>query len=241
MKAFIVKALEFIAVIIGLIVGGFFAKNIGLESILRGKEEAVTLTVAEESLMDDIIGLPAGDDIPRIETAQIWSDTWWDISCITVEPTNIIPTGIAVRHPWISSYRTSRRTGRRKRPDVTYAVLDPFDEYGEYYLLQLPDQSYILAQIPIDYVWKIKLGQKVTLPIGKKHAINNQVVNRIRALCEEYQVDMEEGIFYCINDQWNEEHHTLLLLIRFGIAFVTMLLVGTILITIVHKILKVKE
>lgn len=241
MKAFIVKILEFVAVIIGIIVGGFLSKNLGLESILRGKEQAVTLAMAEETFTDNIIGMPAGRDIPRIESAQIWSDTWWDVSCITVEPTKIISTGIAVRHPWVSPYYRSRRTGTRKRADVTYSILDVFDEYAEYYLLQLPDKSYILAQMPVDYVWKIKLGQKVTLPIGKKHAVHNQAIARIRDLCEEYQVDIEEGVFYCISDEWNEEHHTLLSIIRLVIAFGTMLILGAILITIVHKLFKVKD
>lgn len=241
MKAFIVKILEFAAVIIGLIAGVFLSKNFGLESIIRGKEQAVTLAMTEEALIDDLIGMPAGSDIPRIETAQNWSDTWWDISCITVEPTQIISTGIAVRHPWVSPYRRSRRTGTRKRAEVTYAVLDAFDEYAEYYLLQLPDHSYILAQMPIDYVWKLKLGQKITLPVGKKHAVDRQAVSHIRDLCEKYHVDIEEGVFYCINDIWNEEHNMLLSIIRLVIAFGTMLILGTVLITIAHKILKVKD
>lgn len=241
MKAFIVKVLEFVAVIVGLVIGGFAAKNIGLESILRRKEKPVTLAMAEEGLVEDSIGMLAGDDIPRIETSQDWEDTWWDISCITVEPTEVVSTGIAVRHPWISPYFSSRRSGRRKRAEVSYAVLDVFNEYGEYYLLQLPDKSYIMAQIPIEYVWKLKLGQEVTLPIGKKHAANSQVLSRIRDLCEKYDVNTKEGIFYCINDQWNEEHSMLLLFARFGIAFVIMLIIGTILITIIHKVLRVKE
>ncbi len=241
MKAFFVKVLEFVAVIIGLIAGGFLSKNIGLESILNKEKKTVTLAITEEHLIDDIIGMPAGNDIPRIENSQTWTDTWWDVSCVTVEPTKIISTGIAVRHPWVPAYRRSRRGGNRKRADVTYAVFDAFDEYSEYYLLQLPDKSYILAQIPVDYVWKIKLGQKVTLPIGKKHAANSQAVNRIRDLCEKYNVDTEEGVFYCINDQWNEEHRILSQFIRLGIAFITMLVVGTIIITIVHKIFRVKD
>lgn len=167
MKAFVVKVLDFVVVVIALIVAGFISKNIGLESILRAKEEPVTLAIAEEGLVDDSIGMPAGKDIPRIKDATTWEETWWDISLITIEPVGIIPTGIATRYPWVSSYQTSRKYRNRKRPDITYAALDFFNEYGEYYLLQLPDKSYILAQIPISDAWKIKLGKNVTLPIGK--------------------------------------------------------------------------
>ena len=241
MKRWVVKVFDFIAVIIGLLIGGFLSKNIGLESIMRMREDAVSLAETEEGISEDFIGLSAGDDIPRIENMQAWEDTWWDIRCITIEPISIVSTNIAVRHPWISPYRYSRRGGNRKRPDVTYAILDAFDEYGEYYLLQLPDESYILAQIPTDYAWKIKLGQKVTLPIGIKHAANRQVLSRIQDLCEKYQINTDEGIFYCINDQWNEAHHTLLSAIRLAIALVTIFIVGAVLITIFHKIFKVED
>lgn len=241
MKTFIVKVLDFVVVIVALIAAGFISKNIGLESILRGKEEPVTLAIAEEGLMDDSIGMPAGEDIPRIEDMQTWADTWWDISPITIEPVGIIPTGIAARYSWISPYQRSRKYGNRKRPDVTYTALDFFNEYGEYYLLQLPDESYILAQIPIADAWKIKLGKKVTLPIGKKHAANFQVLSRITDLCEEYNINTDEGIFYCINDQWNEEHHMLLFFIQFGVGFVIVLVFGSILITIIHKLFGVKD
>lgn len=241
MKAFVVKVFEFIAVIVGLMIGGFAAKNIGLESILRGKEKPVSLAQAEEGLAEDSVGMLAGADIPRIENAQEWEDTWWDISCITLEPTDIVSTGIAARHTWVSPYWNSRKRGRRKRPEVYYAVCDVFNEYGEYVLLQLPDQSYIMAQIPVEYIWKIKLGQEVTLPIGIKHAANSQVLSRIRDLCKEYQVNTDEGIFYCFNDQWNEEHNMILLSIRFIIMFVIMFLFSTIFITILHKVFRMKE
>ena len=35
----------------------------------------VTLAITEEHLIDDIIGMPAGNDIPRIENSQTWTDT----------------------------------------------------------------------------------------------------------------------------------------------------------------------
>ena len=72
MKKMIVKLLEFASVIIALVVGIFLAKNISVESILRGKEEPVSLAMTENGLPEDFIGMPAGDDIPRINDAQTW-------------------------------------------------------------------------------------------------------------------------------------------------------------------------
>ncbi len=241
MKKLVVKVFDFIAVIIGLLIGSFLSKNVGWEYILRMREDPVSLEQTEDGISEDFTGLLADDDIPRIENMQAWEDTWADVRCVTIEPISIISTNIAVRHPWISPYRYSRRGGRRKRPDVTYAILDVFDEYGEYYLLQLPDESYILAQIPANYAWKIKLGQKVTLPIGVKRSAHRQALSQIQEICEKYQVNTDEGVFYCIHDQWNEAHYNLLSAVRIAACFIAVIGIGSILITVFHKILKAED
>ena len=87
----IVKILEGAAVIVSLIVGAFLANTIDVESILRGKEEPVTAAMTEDGLQDDFIGLPAGDDIPRVASAEDWDDTW-AVSCVTIEPLDAIST-----------------------------------------------------------------------------------------------------------------------------------------------------
>lgn len=240
MKKKMVKALEFIMVIIAMVVGAVVAKNIGVESLLRGKEEPVTLAMTESGLQEDFIGLPAGDDIPRIENAQQWEDTW-ATSCITVEPVDIVSTGIGARNAWVSAYtNTGRRGGPRRKADVSRMAFDILGDYSEYFLLQLPDQSYILAQISTEDARKLKAGKEITLPVGKKGAVHRQVLANIQDLCDEYGADTE-GVFYCINDQWNAGHYLTAQLARLGIAFVVMLVLGTILITIVDKIFKVKD
>ena len=50
-----------------------------------------------------------------------------------------------------------------------------------------------------------------------------------------------EGIFYCVNDQWNAEHHIMVQLARLGIGFLVTIVLGAILITILDKIMKVKD
>lgn len=238
MKAKFVKFLEFIAVIIALIVAVLVAKDLGIESVLRGKEEPVTLTMAEELLTTDCIGMPAADDIPRIDDLQTWDDTY--LNMMTIEPTAIIPTGIGVRNTWVSAYSTSRRGRVQSRPAVSDTAFDFFGDYGEYYIIKLPDESYILAQMPRDYALKLEAGKKVTLPIGQKISGNSEALHKIEDLCEEYNV-FTDNIFYCINDNWNESHSFLVMLIRFGIGALTALVLGTILIMIVDKIFKVKD
>lgn len=240
MKKLVVKALEGAAVIIALIVGFLLMNTISVESMLRGKEEPVTLAMTEDGLQEDFIGLPAGDDIPRITSLQEWEDTW-ATSCITIEPLSVIPTGIGARYSWVGAYsNVGRRGGARKKADVTRTAFDIMGEYGEYFILQLPDQSYILAQISKDDARKLKAGKEITLPVGKKDGVHRQVLANIQDLCDEYNVNTD-GVFYCINDQWNQSHSMMVQLIRIGIALGTTLVLGTILIMIVDKLLKVKD
>ena len=70
-----------------LVIAVFAAMNVGVESMLRGKEEAVTLKMTEDGFPEDYIGMPAADDIPRIEDAEMWEETW-ATSYVTVEPTD---------------------------------------------------------------------------------------------------------------------------------------------------------
>lgn len=240
MKKKIAKALEFVAVIVAIIVGVFVAKGIGVESMLRGKEEPVSLATAEAGLYEDFIGLPAGSDIPRVEDMETWDNTW-ATSLVTIEPLSIIPTGIGARYSWVSAYSNSgRRGGPRKRPDVTSMTFDILGEYGEYFLLELPDHSYILAQISQDDARKVKAGKEVTLPIGSKGGVHRQVLANIQELCDQYDV-YTDGVFYCINDQWNESHQIRVQLIRLGILIGVTLVLGTILITLIDKVLKIKD
>lgn len=240
MKGKIVKVLEFAAVIAAIIVGVLVEQNLSIESMLRRNEGPVTLSMTENGLVEEYIGRPAADDIPRIEDAKTWEDTW-QTSYVTVEPISIVSTGLGVRHSWVSAYTNAgRRGGARRRADVTSTALDIFGEYGEYYLIQLPDESYILAQMSKDDARKLKAGKEITLPIGKKEAVNSQILPKIKDICQEYNVNTE-GVFYCINDDWNEGHSTMMTFIRLGIIAAFTLVLGVILIIVIDKIFKVKD
>ncbi|MCM1182665.1 MAG: hypothetical protein NC337_04735 [Roseburia sp.] len=240
MKSKLAKFLEFVSVIAALVVAVLVVKNLSIESMLRGEEEPVTLAMTESGLPEDHIGLPAADDIPRIESLEAWDDLW-QTSFVTIEPTGIVSTGVGARNNWISAYsNTSRRGGPRRKAEVSSTALDVFGDYAEYYLLRLPDKSYILAQMSTDDARKIKAGQEITLPVGRKAAVHRQALTQLRALCEEYDV-YTDGVFYCINDKWNEEHSFMVLLVRYGIGALITLVLGTLLIMLVDKLLKVKD
>ena len=129
---------------------------------------------------------------------------------------------------------------QQRDTQVNTMTLDLLGDYSEYFLLQLPDDSYVLAQMSSDDARSIKAGKKVTLPIGKKGGVYQQALDNIADLCREYDV-YTEGIFYCVNDQWNAEHHIMVQLARLGIGFLVTIVLGAILITILDKIMKVKD
>lgn len=240
MKRKLIKFLEFATVIVGIIVGILVEENLSIESMLRGNEESVTLSMTEKGLPEEYIGMPAADDIPRIEDAETWADTQ-QTSYITVEPISIISTGLGVRHPWVSTYtKARRRRSARRRADVTSTALDIFDEYGEYYLIQLPDESYILAQMSKDDARKLKAGKEITLPIGRKGAVSMQILPKIEEICQKYDVN-KEGVFYCINNDWNKEHSTTMTLIRTVIIAAFTFVLGVILIMVIDKIFKAED
>ena len=239
MRKKITKFLEFVVVIAALAVGVLVSRNLPIESLLRGKEEAVTLQMTENGLQEDYVGMPAADDIPRIEDAEGWEDTW-QTSCVTVEPMEVISTGVGARHPWVDAYTRTRRGGQRYRPDVSSMALDVLDEYGEYFLIQLPDKSYILAQISTDDARALKAGKKITLPIGKKAGVYQQALRELEDICQKYDVNTD-GVFYCINDKWNEEHEFIVQLLRIGSVFLIALVLGGFLIAVVDKVMKQKD
>lgn len=238
MKNKFVKFLEFAAVIVAIIIAAVTAKNLGVESMLRGKEEPVTLAMTEDLFSEDIMGMPAGDDIPRIDDIEEWEDTY--IRYVTIEPLSVIPTGYGVRHPWVSAYSTGRRGRIHNRPTVSSMALDLLDEYGEYFLVELPDGSFILAQMSADDAKKIKSGKQLALPIGQKTSASRNISSYISDLCAEHNVT-SDYVFYCINDSWNESHSLTMQLIRIGAGILTALVLGTIFITVIDKIFKVKD
>ena len=236
----LVKGLEFVVVIVALVVGVYVGKTISVESILRKGLEPVTLAKTEEGLPEECVGRPAADDIPRVENMADWDEAW-DYDYITIEPKNIVGTGIGVRYPWVSIYNRSRRGGQRRKADVINTKFDIFNEYGEYYLVQLPDDSYVLAEVSLEEARKIKAGKSVALPVGRKQNADSRVLPNIQNICEEHGVADMEKIFYCIDDQWNQNNNFKVLMIRLAVGAVVVLALGTILIMVVDKIFKVKD
>lgn len=233
------KVLEFVAVILAIVISALIVQNVRVESILRGKVDPVSKSMTESGLQEEFIGKPAGDDIPRVTSLEDWENTW-QTSCVTVEPTEVIATGIGVRHPWVDPYTRTRRGGTQRKADVTNMVLDIFGEYGEYYIVKLPDGAAILAQISGDAAKSVKAGRTAALPVGKKGAVNRQAFFQASELCSQYNVSIEEGLYYCIDDAWGESHNFLVQMTRLGVLALLTIVLGTIFLMILGKVFKEK-
>ena len=93
------KILDFVLVIAAIVLAVYVGKNIGLEYLMRGREEPVTLSMTEGGLPEDYIGRPAGGDIPLIEDGHSWEEAW-ATDYITIQP-----VGIAVSYTHLDVYK----------------------------------------------------------------------------------------------------------------------------------------
>ena len=211
-----------VSVLIALVCATLFCLNWNPEPLLKGKEQPVTLSDIEQNLITDFNGFPAGEDIPRLTNAADFSEIIYLSDYVTAEPVGIVETGISSLKPWEDHYYTQRVKGRTtgrqiRRPEITSSDWDLLGSYQPYYLLELPDHTYIVAQIPQETAKAIESGKSITLPIGQKVRMSNAARNELSAICEEYGADMD-GVFYAVNDKWQEEHQFILFLLRFGAA-----------------------
>ncbi|MBS5145005.1 MAG: hypothetical protein KHY89_05720 [Butyricicoccus pullicaecorum] len=211
-----------VSVLIALVCAALFCLNWNPEPLLKGKEQPITQSDIEQNLITDFNGFPAGEDIPRLTGAEDFSEIIYLSDYVTAEPVGIVETGISSLKPWEDHYYTQRVkgrvTGRRiRRPEITSSGWDLLGSYQPYYLLELPDHTYIVAQIPQETAKAIERGKSVTFPIGQKVSMTNAARNELSTICEEYGADMD-GVFYAVNDKWQEEYQFILFLSRFGVA-----------------------
>lgn len=171
------KMLPAFAVVLGLVVAFFVYHNFYPEDFMEQDQRKITLSDTEKDTTVSFIGHPAGEDIPRIQGKEEFEKIS-AVQEVTVETKNIISTGVGSRKVWESTFTStgSKRGGGRRKADEIKGF-DILDYYNEYYLLECPDGTYILAQMPERIVKEIKKGEKVTLPICKKNGLTQKAKN----------------------------------------------------------------
>lgn len=241
------KVIHFTSVIIGFAAAILLFLNWNPENLLRGEVQTVTMADARQNTGEDFTGLKAGRDIPRLQGKEDFENTF--SSVMTAEPTGIFATGIYELKSWVDPYTRRRNSkGRaygapiRKAEFLQYqnpeGLFHNRAEYLPFYLLQLPDKTYILAQIPESDAKAIKRGEHVILPIGRK--VIKGIPEALKLMCEEYEA-FYGGVYYAFSDEWYETHSFTILALRVGVSIIVLFAISVILILIGEKVFKVNN
>ncbi len=239
------KLIPFISTILALAAAMLVYLNWNPEALLQGKEGPVSMEDIESGQVENFVGSKAGSDIPRLAGKDDFEKNRSLI--FTAEPVGIISTGTYELKAWADPYYSNggkRRTGaKKKKPQFRQyknpnSILNDHADYLQIYLLELPDGSYILAQIPESAVRAIRSGKNITLPIGKK--VSQGIPDKLKALCEEYDAYIG-GIYYAFNDEWQEEHKFLISLLRIGVTMAVLFILAVVFIFIGNKLFRVKQ
>lgn len=232
-----------ISVLLALVCSLQFFLNWNPETLLQREETPVTMNDIARGGTADFTGSVAGEDIPRLTGAEDFAEILSG-NYVTAEPVGIVPTGVYSLKAWESHFNTHIRNGRTstrsRRANVRKSGFAIQENYNQYSLLELPDHSYILAQIPQAAAAGLANGERVTLPIGQKVGMLDDARNYLSSICGEYGMDMD-GVLYTFDNEWHEERRFTLFLLRFGTAAVLWLVLSVGLMLTGGKILGIKK
>lgn len=184
----------------------------------------------------------AGEDTPRLSGREEF-EALVGTEPVTAEPEEVVATGVYGLKPWVDPYKITRATmpnGRsvstgRRAPDATDNAITAVEHYQEFYLIRLPDQTYILAQFDRIYREEIEKGGTVTLPAGVKKPVSAEAQKYLREICEAYGAD-SSCVLYMIDDEWQQAHDAQFFMIKLGFAAVVFFVVGVSLFAFFGKI-----
>lgn len=232
----------YIIVFISFIISFIVYLNIHPENWLKRKEKKITLEDIQEKSLKSYIGLNAGNNIPKLSGKKEF-EALSSNKYVTALTSNIIPTGVYRRKNWIKEKSTKKvrnsngnlRIINTRNPLITTNTFLAIENYHEYYLIQLPDNSYILALLENNYINKIKQGKQLLLPIGIKRKISSKATHYLEKICNQYNASNQYSL-YTIDDTWYNKHKSTIFFIRFGIAFGIFLVLSISMVLIIPKL-----
>lgn len=241
MNQILKRVIEAGIIVVSLIPAFLVFRRINPEKVIKPDNNPVTAVQIAAAPQKSYTGKVAGEDIMRISNEMEYEEAVGTVY-MTVEPQAVVSTGIYSLNPWVDPYKITKMRnsgGRmvssgRKAPEVTDSSIQAMEYYQEYYLVELPDQTYVLAQFSSTYKEKIERGEAVTLPIGVKKANSSTARGYLKEICEKYGADSTFTL-YMIDDKWQEEHEFTFFIIKFAVAAVVFLALAVTLLTIVEK------
>lgn len=185
------------------------------ERFLRREEEPVSLSETENADINiSFTGKRAGEDIPHLMGTEEFA-AQYPFNYFTVEPVEIIPTGVYELARWRQSTGVvNRRTWNY--PQVTTSVLWAMTGYNQYFICEFPDGSHALALYDKGMVMDGAEKGSYILPISVRAGVNSSARPYLMSICEEYGVD-NMNVIYAFDDVWYREHSGQILLLRLGI------------------------
>ena len=232
------KLRTMIVAVVSLVAGLFVCVNLHPENWMKKGEATVPLSQMQKEDGNIYTGRLPDRDVPRLSGKEEFEELF-QIDEVTVEPIGIVPTGISSLNGWADPYRgrAGTRNYKRKREVQKnfWYIFDILDDYSQYYLIQCPDKSYILAQMPEQYVKALKKGEKTVLPIGHKASLRPQAKSYLTEICQKYDASLD-GVLYTFDDAWYQEHSFMILLIRLGAGAAAFFVTGVIIFLLADKL-----
>lgn len=229
-----------VIILISLVPAFFLYLHVHPEDVIKREEAPVTMEEIKKDRLDSSVGYPAGDDIVQISGKADFEEMN-SIDRFTIEPKSVIKTDVGSRKKWQSAYYSvrsgKRRTRKKPKPQVLQG-LDIMDYYNTYYLMECPDGTYILAQLPHKYVKMIQKGEKVILPICMKDSITKNAQDKLAAIGKQYDAAMQ-GVLYCFDDTWMKEQNFKVMAIRIGASVVLFFVISVGLVMLSEKLFRV--
>ncbi|MGN6714337.1 hypothetical protein [Anaerocolumna jejuensis] len=218
--------LPLITVAVCLVLAFFLFAKLNPEGWIKKEGKPVKLADIPAGDNGAYTGKTAGEDVPKLSGSKELEDmigTQYESAI----PKKVIKTGVYSLKPWLNPYEITNgrnnsgriyRTGR-KAAEATDSAILAVSDYIEYYLIQLPDDTYILAQFSDTYRKAIERGETVTLPLGIQKNTGKEARSYLKEICGKYGASTDY-VLYAVDNEWNNEHEFTLFIIRFGISAV---------------------
>lgn len=224
MKKVVDYSILFIAFIIAIV----FYFCFDLENILWDRQSRNTISASqiEQNKSVDYTGEKAGEGIVSLKTKEDWDNTLNEIDYVTVIPKSIIKTDVYSLAKWVNPYKKkSNGSSGRRLSEVKQTFLDYSSDYSPFYIIELEDGTKILAQMNRGIANKIKKGEIVELPIGKKIGFSTKAKNMLTSICKENNVSIDY-VLYTIHNDWSSKNATRILFEKLAISAVIFLVLG---------------
>ena len=221
-ESIVKKVVTGVIVVASLVIAVMFYCMFDFEEILweKNKTETISKEQIESNRGTDHTGKKAGEGIPSIKTKAEWEDVLNQVDYVTVTPKSVVKTDVYSLAKWADHYTKPTKTTRsRRRAEVQKTKFDVSANYTPYYIIELEDGTHILCQMNRGIADKIKKGETVELPIGKKLGFLQKAKDLLEPICDEMGASTDY-VLYTIDNKWEEDNADMIFFVKVGVSVV---------------------